>query len=166
AVDRQFLPRGQRAGAGARAQSRPAAALEQGDADRMTLRALINGGVLGERGFEHDVAVLIDGATIVDVVPRTDPRVAAAQTHDLGGAYLVPGFIDCQVNGGGGVLFNDAPSVATIRKIGAAHRAFGTTGFLPTLISSSAETLAAALRATADAIDQGVPGVLGIDLAG
>ena len=51
------------------------------------------------------------------------------------GRMLLPGFIDTQVNGGGGVLFNDDPSVDTIRRIGAAHRKFGTTGFLPTLIS-------------------------------
>ena len=63
-------------------------------------------------------------------------RVAVAlPRHDLGGHLLLPGFVDTQVNGGGGVLFNAEPSVDAIRAIGHAHRRFGTTGFLPTLIS-------------------------------
>ena len=61
--------------------------------------------------------------------------LAGLPRHDLKSQFLLPGFIDTQVNGGGGILFNDAPTVETIRKIGAAHRDFGTTGFLPTLIS-------------------------------
>lgn len=85
---------------------------------------------------------------------------------DLGGDHLLPGFIDTQVNGGGGVLFNDAPSVDTIAAIGAAHAAYGTTGFLPTLISDDLDVIDAAMRAVEDAIDQGVPGVLGIHLEG
>jgi N-acetylglucosamine-6-phosphate deacetylase len=79
---------------------------------------------------------------------------------------LLPGFIDCQVNGGGGVLFNNAPNIAALRLIGSAHRRFGTTGFLPTLISDDAERMREAITATRDAIAQGVPGVLGIHLEG
>src|SRR3546814_17496906 len=61
--------------------------------------------------------------------------VCSSDLVDLGGKLLLPGFIDCQVNGGGGALFNADPSVATIATIAAAHRRFGTTGLLPTLIS-------------------------------
>jgi N-acetylglucosamine-6-phosphate deacetylase len=86
--------------------------------------------------------------------------------HDLGGTGLVPGFIDCQVNGGGGVLFNDAPNVDTIRRIGAAHAKFGTTGFLPTLISDDVEVMRTAISSVDQAITAGVPGVLGIHLEG
>ena len=79
-------------------------------------------------------AVVIAGGRIMGLVPWG--RVpAGAVERALPGAVLAPGFIDVQVNGGGGVLFNDAPTVATIRTIGRAHRRFGTTGFLPTLIS-------------------------------
>lgn len=85
---------------------------------------------------------------------------------DIGGDHLVPGFIDTQVNGGGGRLFNDAPSVDTIATIGAAHAAHGTTGFLPTLISDDLDVIDAAMRAVEAAIDQGVPGVLGIHVEG
>ena len=70
------------------------------------------------------------------------------------------------MNGGGGVLFNDAPSVETIRAIGQAHRKFGTTGFLPTLISADLDVVARAIAAVQGAIQAGVPGVLGIHIEG
>lgn len=102
----------------------------------------------------------IDSGRIVDA-----PSAGAARV-DLGGGWLLPGFIDTQVNGGGGVLFNDEPSVATIRRIGAAHARFGTTAFLPTLISDTLEQVDKAMRATEQAIAAGVPGVVGIHVEG
>jgi N-acetylglucosamine-6-phosphate deacetylase len=128
--------------------------------------ALVNGRVLMEGGFIEDAAVLIEGTKIVDVVERTDPRIRTAREHDLHGRMLVPGFIDCQVNGGGGVLFNDVPTVDTLRRMAAAHRRFGTTGLLPTLISDDVDVMRAALHAVAAAIEHGVPGILGIHLEG
>ena len=85
---------------------------------------------------------------------------------DLGGGLLLPGFIDVQVNGGGGALFNDSRDVDTIRRIGAAHRQFGTTGYLPTLISDDLAVVDEAMRAAGAAMDAGVPGVLGIHVEG
>ena len=79
---------------------------------------------------------------------------------------LVPGFFDIQVNGGGGVLFNDDPSVEAIAAIGAAHRPFGTTAFLPTLVSDDLSKVSVAIRAVDGAIEAGVPGVAGIHLEG
>ncbi len=90
----------------------------------------------------------------------------AEATIDLEGGWLLPGFIDCQVNGGGGVLFNDHVDPHAIAAIGAAHAGFGTTGFLPTLISDTAAQIAAALDAVDAAIAQGVPGVIGIHIEG
>jgi N-acetylglucosamine-6-phosphate deacetylase len=110
--------------------------------------------------------VLLDQGRIVDVVAESDPRCLAAQRYDLQGQLLLPGFIDSQVNGGGGALFNNAPSVETIRAIGAAHRRFGTTGFLPTLISADLDVVARAIAAVRGAIQAGVPGVLGIHIEG
>jgi N-acetylglucosamine-6-phosphate deacetylase len=78
----------------------------------------------------------------------------------------VPGFIDTQVNGGGGVLFNEAPTPETIATIGRAHRAFGTTGFLPTLISDDLSVIRAGIEAVDEAIAHGIPGVLGIHIEG
>ncbi len=101
-----------------------------------------------------------------------DGRIAAfhadrdAQAIDLDGGWLVPGFVDTQVNGGGGVLFNDAPTPATIATIGEAHARYGTTAFLPTLISDRLDVVAAALDAVDAAIEAGVPGVVGIHVEG
>lgn len=128
--------------------------------------ALVNGRVLGDHGPREGVAVLVEGERIAAIVAQDDPRVAAARQHDLRGQLLLPGFIDVQVNGGGGLLFNDAPTVDTLRGIAAAHRTFGTTGLLPTLITDTAEKIHAALDAVDAAIEQGVPGILGIHIEG
>jgi N-acetylglucosamine-6-phosphate deacetylase len=128
--------------------------------------ALVNGRVLGDNGIVDDRAVLIDGGRIAGVVPSDDARCKRAALQDLGGQLLLPGFLDTQVNGGGGVLFNAEPSVDAIRAIGAAHRRFGTTGFLPTLISDDLHVVARALDAVRAAMDAGVPGVLGIHIEG
>lgn len=123
-----------------------------------------NGPVLTDRGFERDLSVVVEDGHIVAVLPGAAP--AGGGTVDLQGRYLVPGFIDTQVNGGGDVLFNDAPTVDGLRRIAAAHRRFGTTGMMPTLISDDSAVMQRAIAAVRDAIAQGVPGVLGIHLEG
>lgn len=128
--------------------------------------ALTNARVLAGDGFRDGLAVLLDGDRIEAVVASGDACLRAAEVHDLEGRWLLPGFIDVQVNGGGDVLFNDAPTVDTIRRIGAAHRRFGTTGFLPTLVSDDAEVMRDAIAAVDAAIAAGVPGVLGLHLEG
>jgi len=134
--------------------------------DHPPLLALVNGRVMADDGLLADRAVLVQGAQIVALADAGDPRVADARQHDLHGHLLLPGFIDVQVNGGGGLLFNDAPTVDTLRGIAAAHRRFGTTGLLPTLITDTAEKMHAALDAVDAAIEQGVPGILGIHVEG
>lgn len=129
--------------------------------------ALHNGRILAGDGFRDDAAVLLHDGRIQAVVAAGDPRVAAAVARfDLGGGTLLPGFIDIQVNGGGGVLFNNDTSPEALATIARAHRRFGTTGLLPTLISDTAEVMAAAIAATRRAIAGGVPGILGIHLEG
>jgi N-acetylglucosamine-6-phosphate deacetylase len=125
--------------------------------------ALVNARVMLPSGLRDDVCVVIDGADIraVSSSPPADVR-----RIDLGGRMLLPGFIDVQVNGGGGALFNDSPAVETIATIAAAHRRFGTTGLLPTLISDDLSVVEAAIAATDAAIEAGVPGVLGIHIEG
>ncbi len=132
----------------------------------MNSLVLVNGRVLTDRGIEDGLAVLIDHGRIAAITTDALAVKTATDVHDLRGATLLPGFIDCQVNGGGGVLFNNSTDVAALRRIGAAHRRFGTTGFLPTLISDDAGKMREAIAATADAIVEGVPGVLGIHLEG
>ena len=130
------------------------------------MEALVNAHVLADEGFVDERAVLVDAGRIAAIVPRSDPRVARATQRDLGGASLLPGFVDCQVNGGGGVLFNDNPSVETIRRIGAAHRRFGTTAFLPTLISEDLDVIGAAIEAVRAALEARVPGLAGVHIEG
>ena len=128
------------------------------------ITAFINGRVLGERGFEDGLTVLVEQGRIVEV--RSGAAPGATEVIDLHGGYLVPGFIDTQVNGGGDVLFNDAPTVEGLRRIAAAHRKFGTTGLMPTLISDDVAVMRHAIAAVREAITQGVPGILGIHLEG
>jgi N-acetylglucosamine-6-phosphate deacetylase len=132
----------------------------------VSVQALVNARVLIDEGFVEGRVVLIESGRIVAVTSEDDPRVAPAQRRDLKGAFLTPGFVDCQVNGGGGVLFNDDPSVETIRRIGAAHRRFGTTAFLPTLISEDLEAIRTAIDAVRAAIESRVPGVIGVHIEG
>ena len=124
---------------------------------------LTNGRVLTPGGLQDDLDVIIENNLIAAVLPRGEGR---GDRHDLQGGVLAPGFIDTQVNGGGGVLFNDDPTAQGIAAIGAAHRRFGTTGFLPTLISDDLEVIDHAIDAVEAAIAQGVPGVLGIHIEG
>ncbi|WP_342316569.1 N-acetylglucosamine-6-phosphate deacetylase [Lysobacter sp. FW306-1B-D06B] len=130
----------------------------------MTTIAFTHGRILTERGFETDLSVLVEDGHIVAVLPGPPPK--DAQVVDLAGRYLVPGFIDTQVNGGGDVLLNDEPTVEGLRRIAAAHRKYGTTGMLPTLISDDVEVMRRAIDATREAIAQKVPGVLGVHLEG
>jgi len=127
--------------------------------------ALINGRVLTPKGIVEGAAVLVENGRIVTLRPAAKISRGTAR-YDLDGGLLAPGFIDAQVNGGGGVLFNDDPSVEAIDAIGRAHRRFGTTGFLPTLISEDLDTVARAIEATRRAIEAGVPGVLGVHIEG
>ncbi len=128
--------------------------------------ALVNGRILTDKGIVGGQTLLIDGARIVALAEPADPRFRDAVTEDLNGQILLPGFIDVQVNGGAGVLFNDLPSARSIDAIGAAHRRYGTTGFLPTLISDDLEVIARAIDAVQSALDAAVPGVLGIHIEG
>jgi len=128
--------------------------------------ALVNGRVLTGQGIVGGRTLLLSGARIEALVGPEDSRCRDAVIVDLGGQLLLPGFIDVQVNGGGGVLFNDEPSAESIRAIGAAHRRFGTTGFLPTLISDDLDTIVRAIAAVQTALDAGMPGVLGVHIEG
>ncbi|MGH8175704.1 MAG: N-acetylglucosamine-6-phosphate deacetylase [Steroidobacter sp.] len=130
----------------------------------MTL-ALVNGRILTDSGLVDDKVVIIANGRITEVVKR-GAVPGAAREHDLHGHWLLPGFIDTQVNGGGGVLFNDDPSVESIIEIGRAHRRFGVTGFLPTLISDDLHVVSRAVHAVQAAIERRVPGVLGIHIEG
>ncbi|MBK3775623.1 N-acetylglucosamine-6-phosphate deacetylase [Azospirillum brasilense] len=133
-------------------------------ADR-PLKALVNATLHTGDSVLAGAALLLDGPAIAAIIaPEAIPP--EAEVTDLGGGILAPGFIDLQVNGGGGALFNDTPDLPTLRRIAEAHRRLGTTGLLPTLITDSAETRAAAVAAVRAGMAQGMPGLLGIHLEG
>src|SRR5882672_10226749 len=125
--------------------------------------------VLADRAFDGhgwhtEAAVLIRDGRIVGLgswgeVPRAWP-----QTRLPAGAFLAPGFIDLQVNGGGGVLFNNQPTVDGMRAIARAHRRYGTTACLPTLISDTREKMRTAIAAARSIGSQ--DGILGLHLEG
>ena len=114
---------------------------------------LAPGGLLVEDG--HVAAVL-----------RPEEPARGAAVVDLGGGLVAPGFVDIQVNGGGGVMFNDAPEVATLRRMADAHARLGTLTILPTLITDTPEVTRAAIAAVAQAVAEGLPGIAGLHLEG
>lgn len=125
--------------------------------------------IAADRTFDGEsvregVAVVIGSGRIREVVP-VDTIWAGIEVRQARG-LLCPGFIDVQVNGGGGILFNETPTVEGIRVIGAAHRRFGTTGFLPTLITDAPQKMTRAVAAVGDGLRANVPGLLGIHLEG
>ncbi|MBB3954102.1 N-acetylglucosamine-6-phosphate deacetylase [Novosphingobium sediminicola] len=127
---------------------------------------VLNGQALIAGQWRSSVRLTMDGGRIVSVDDAGDIGGGADAVIDLRGGYLLPGFVDTQVNGGGGVLFNDCPTADGVAAIAAAHARFGTTALLPTLISDSVEAVAAALDAVDDAIAQGVPGIVGVHIEG
>lgn len=131
----------------------------------MTRFALKGARLFDGETIRENMAVLIEGDRIESVLPAS-ALAGDLRTIGLEGGLLAPGFIDAQVNGGGGVLLNEAPDVATIRRMAEAYRAYGTTGLLPTVITDRTEIIHQAAGAVAAARRQYVPGVLGIHIEG
>lgn len=114
----------------------------------------------------HTAAALVLEADVV--VEICDPDILSADIRavHLSGGTVLPGFVDLQANGGGGLLFNAQPDVAALRQIAAAHLARGTRAVLPTLITDKPEITEAAIDAVEAAIAEGVPGIVGLHLEG
>jgi len=122
-------------------------------------------------------ARVFDGTHMLEgraVVVQDGRIVALPSERDLGAGIkrravtglLAPGFIDVQVNGGGGIMFNDVRSVEGLATIAAAHRKYGTTGLLPTFITDTREKMTEAVEAMRAALGMRVPGILGIHIEG
>ncbi len=126
--------------------------------------------LVGARVFDGNIisdglAVTVEGKRIREVV-RADQLDRNIEVITLNGGILAPGFIDVQVNGGGGALLNDRPTIETVKRIAESHRKFGTTGLLPTVITDAPEILAQAIAAVKAAQTARIPGVLGIHIEG
>lgn len=129
-------------------------------------QALINGHIFTGETVLSDHAVIINAGKVVDVVPQNTLEPTINETFDLKGQILTSGFIDLQVNGGGGVMFNNNPTVDGLRTLANAHRKYGTTTLLPTLITDNFDVMKQSINAVEQAISENVPGIIGIHLEG
>lgn len=110
--------------------------------------------------------VLLEAGRIAAVLP-VEPVPGGAEVVRLPEqALLVPGFLDAQVNGAGGVLFNDAPTLEAALTMAAAVRRSGTTGLLPTLITDEPAKMRRACEAALEAVARPASGILGLHLEG
>jgi len=131
----------------------------------MAAKALIGVDIFDGTEIRRDHAVVVQNGKVADVAPAAQLG-SSIVAERLDGHLLAPGFIDVQVNGGGGVLLNDAPTIAAVAKICDAHALFGTTALLPTLITDTPALTADAVRAVKQAMDAKQPGCAGLHLEG
>lgn len=115
--------------------------------------------------FHEDGALLVENGRVLAIMRKTD-LPAGITLQDAGNALLAPGFIDLQVNGGGGVLFNNDPTVTGIRTICEAHARYGTTALMVTFITDTPELKREAIAAGELAETKALPGYLGLHLEG
>lgn len=127
-------------------------------------QALTGARIFDGEAWHENAALLLRGATVEAVLPA-GALPPEAEPVRLAGGILAPGFVDLQVNGGGGVMLNDRPSVEAIAAICRAHAKFGTTALLVTLITDTPDTTARAVEAARGAQGR-VPGFLGLHLEG
>ena len=129
----------------------------------MTLTAITGGRIFDGREWHDGKALILENGRVEAISDEVSPN---ARRIDAEGALVVPGFIDLQVNGGGGAMFNSEPTPEGIATIARAHARFGTTKLLPTLITDNREITAEARKAGREARKTGIPGFLGIHLEG
>ncbi|WP_102782688.1 N-acetylglucosamine-6-phosphate deacetylase [Thalassospira sp. GB04J01] len=131
----------------------------------MSAFAITNARIFDGTDFLNGKSVIVRDGNI-DTIVDAAALPADLTVIDGNGQMLAPGLIDVQVNGGGGVLLNDQPTVDGVRAIMQAHRKYGTTAMLPTLITDHRGKMEIAIAAVTDAIYAGVPGIVGIHLEG
>jgi N-acetylglucosamine-6-phosphate deacetylase len=132
----------------------------------MTGRYAITGARIFDGDKWHDeAALLVSGDHVTGIVPQESLETGMTIV-EAGGGMLAPGFVDLQVNGGGGLMINDRPDVETIRTICAAHAQFGTTALLVTLITDTPAQTRSTIEAGIEAARLKVPGFLGLHLEG
>ena len=126
--------------------------------------------IVGARLFDGEhfldgMAIILEDGVIANVLPANDIDTESTVVN-LEGGIIAPGFIDLQVNGGGGSFFTTDTSVEALKTIVNGQRPTGTTAMMPTLISDTREVHQAGVKAVTDAIKQGVAGVLGVHIEG
>ncbi|HQU67591.1 MAG TPA: N-acetylglucosamine-6-phosphate deacetylase [Albidovulum sp.] len=109
--------------------------------------------------------LLIEGGEVAALLPAGS-AVPGAEVLRLSGGIFSPGFVDLQINGGGGLMLNDRPELATVEMMAAANAGLGALTILPTLITDTPEVTRRAVEAVAGAVAKGVPGIAGLHLEG
>ena len=127
-------------------------------------QALIGAQLFSGKEFFDNRALLIDGENIIDIINEHNiPKNFEIQK--LNGGILSPGFIDLQVNGGGGKLFNNSPDKESLNTIIEAHQYFGTTSIMPTVISDSLNVLKRCTTTISEEIENN-KSLLGVHIEG
>ena len=127
-------------------------------------QALIGAQLFSGKEFFDNRALLIDGENIIDIINEHNiPN--NFETQKLNGGILSPGFIDLQVNGGGGKLFNSSPDKESLNAIIEAHQHFGTTSIMPTVISDSLNVLKRCTTTISEEIENN-KSLLGVHIEG
>ena len=127
-------------------------------------RAIVADRVFDGRGWHRGVAVMVQDGRIAGLASPDEIPSDWTQSRVPAGVFVTAGFIDLQVNGGGGVLLNDQPTPDGMRAIARAHRRYGTTACLPTLITDTREQMRSAMAAARSVA--GRDGILGLHLEG
>lgn len=127
--------------------------------------AYVGARIFDGESLQDGRALLVEGPLVAGIVPESELQGDIRRVA-LNGGQIAPGFVDLQVNGGGGVMFNDAQDVETLATMASAHAALGSTAIFPTLITDSFDRTRAAIEASVAAIDSGVPGIAGLHLEG
>jgi N-acetylglucosamine-6-phosphate deacetylase len=131
----------------------------------MSAIAYVGADIFDGDGWISGCALIVEDGVVADIA-TVGSITKGVEIVKLDRGMIVPGFVDLQVNGGGGLMLNDSRSADAIRTICAAHAPFGTTALLATLITDTPEITAEAVAAGAEAAKQAVPGFLGLHLEG
>ncbi len=131
----------------------------------MAPTALLGAKIHDGTAMHESKALVHENGILVGMLDQSDLPEGCTKQH-LNGGVIIPGFVDLQVNGAGGVMFNDSQSVETLETMSRALASVGTVAFMPTLITDTPERSQAAIDAVAAAIERGVAGVVGLHLEG
>lgn len=130
------------------------------------MKTILAENVLINDNWEKDQVLTIKEGLITHIEAISDSQKQREEIPEHVSNRLIPGYIDTQVNGGGGVMFNHAPTFKSVEIVAKAHRKFGTTTLFPTLITDDITTIESAANAVSEAIESGHPSVEGIHFEG
>ena len=132
------------------------------------MKAIVNGELFIGNKFYTGKVLIIDGERIVDIIPQEELTTTYGniETVDAENAYVTPGFIDLQLNGCGGVLFNDDISLETLDTMHKTNLKYGCTSFTPTLITTGDESIEKAIELVKGIENKGKYGVVGLHIEG